>query len=148
MINETIKLTGRVIITLYDDQGVIKSVLDIPNLVVDVGKIYIANRIITPSPTYSVMTHMAIGISSAAPQVTDTTLGLEVYRSSLSSFTANNNVINATAAFNANQGSGSITEAGIFNSSSGGIMLCHTQFPSVPKLITDAISINWSITVS
>ena len=60
-----------------------------------------------------------------------------------------------TATFAAGQGTGAITEAGIFNygtyaasPTSGQFMLCRTTFPPVNKASGDSIAITWVITVS
>jgi hypothetical protein len=45
-------------------------------------------------------------------------------------------------------GTGAISEAGIFNASSGGTMLCRTVFPVVNKQASDTIAITWTITIS
>ena len=45
-------------------------------------------------------------------------------------------------------GTGAVTEAGIFNASSGGTMLCRTVFAVVNKGADDGMSITWQITVS
>jgi hypothetical protein len=52
------------------------------------------------------------------------------------------------ASFPAGTGTGAVTEAGIFNASSGGTMLCRTVFSVVNKGADDAMSITWTITVS
>jgi hypothetical protein len=52
------------------------------------------------------------------------------------------------ASFPAGTGTGAVTEAGIFNASSAGTMLCRTVFGVVNKGVDDAMSITWAITVS
>ena len=48
----------------------------------------------------------------------------------------------------AGTGTGAITEAGIFNASTNGTMLCRTVFPVVTKQAGDTIAITWKVTVS
>ena len=50
--------------------------------------------------------------------------------------------------FAAGSGTGAITEAGVFNASSGGTMLCRTVFSVVNKGADDSMTITWTITVS
>ena len=45
-------------------------------------------------------------------------------------------------------GTGAITEAGIFNASSSGTMLCRTVFSVVNKGASDSMTITWTVTVS
>ncbi len=69
-------------------------------------------------------------------------------RVALSSSSVLNNTITYTATFPAGTGDGAITEAGIFNASTAGTMLCRTVFPIVNKGSGDQITITWVITVS
>jgi hypothetical protein len=58
------------------------------------------------------------------------------------------NTIEYVALFPAGTGTGTVTEAGVFNNSSGGTMLCRTVFGVVTKDAGDSMSITWTITVS
>ena len=48
----------------------------------------------------------------------------------------------------AGEGTGALTEAGIFNASSSGTMLCRTEFSVVNKGASDSMTITWTVTVS
>jgi hypothetical protein len=144
--DEILKLKGELLVTVRDEKGNIKEEFKVPNLVVTAGKVYIASRITSGSTT--VMSHMAIGTGTATPAVANTTLGTEAGRVSLASFSASSNTVTATATFPAGTGTGAITEAGIFNASSSGTMLCRTTFPVVNKAAGDSIAITWVVTVS
>lgn len=143
---ENLKMKGELTVTQYAADGSIKHEFVVPNLVVTVGKNYIASRMVGTAST--VMSHMAIGTGTATPVVGDTTLGTEAGRVALSSFTATTNAVTATATFPAGTGTGAITEAGILNASSSGVLLCRTTFPVVNKASSDSIAITWVITVS
>jgi hypothetical protein len=146
-----IKMIGDVNIKRFDEAGSLVEERQIKNLVVTVGKNYIANRMQATS-VQTVMNTMAIGTSSATPAVGNTTLGIEAGRVALASFSASNNQVTATATFPAGTGTGAITEAGIFNpataAAAGGNMLCRTTFPVVNKAAGDSIAVTWVITVS
>lgn len=146
-----IKMIGDVTVQRFDESGALVENRQIKNLVVTVGKNYIANRMQATS-VQTVMNTMAIGTSSTTPAVGNTTLGVEAGRVSLASFSASGNQVTATATFPAGTGTGAITEAGIFNPStagqSGGNMLCRTTFPVVNKAAGDSIAVTWVITVS
>jgi hypothetical protein len=144
--HDTLKLKGELQIVVRDQQGEIKQSLNVPNLVVTAGKNYIASRIVTGATT--VMSHMAIGTSTTTPAVANTTLGTEAGRVILASFSASSNQVTATATFPAGTGTGAITEAGIFNASTSGTLLCRTTFPVVNKAAGDSIAITWVVTVS
>jgi hypothetical protein len=145
-LNEDLKMKGELTVTVRAEDGKIKQEFNVPNLVVTVGKNYIASRMASNSAT--VMSHMAIGTGTATPIVGDTTLGIEAGRVSVSSFSASTNTVTATATFPAGTGTGAITEAGILNGSSSGTLLCRTTFPVVNKASSDSIAITWVITVS
>lgn len=144
---ENLKATGEVLIQLLDSTGAVKSEQKVKNLVVSVGKTYIANRMQGTSIA-TVMGYMAIGTNTATPAVANTALGTEAGRVALASFTSSGAQVTATATFPAGTGTGAITEAGIFNANSAGTMLCRTTFPVVNKAAGDSIAVTWVVTVS
>lgn len=145
MFQETLKVTGDVFITLRNSDGSIKEQREIKNLVVTVGKQFIASRMVAST---TAMSHMAIGAGTTAAANGDTTLGSELGRVALASSGASGAVVTYTASFPAGTGTGAVTEAGIFNASSAGTMLCRTVFPIVSKGADDSLSITWQVTVS
>lgn len=143
---EFLKATGKLDIILKDSDGNIKQELHVPNLVVTVGKNFIASRMVgTSSP---VMSHMAIGTNATAPVSANTTLGTEIARVALASATATANTISYSATFPAGTGTGAITEAGIFNAASSGTLLCRTTFAVINKAVSDVLTINWNVTIN
>lgn len=145
-LNENLKMKGELSIVVRDESGLVKQTLHVPNLVVTVGKNYIASRIVGTAS--SIMSHMSIGTGTATPAAGDTTLGTEAGRVALASGTASTNTVTYTASFPAGTGTGAITEAGVFNAASAGTMLCRTTFPVVNKAAGDSIAITWVVTVS
>ena len=146
-LQENLKFKGQVSITLYDRNGNVKDARNIPNLVVTAGKNYIASRMVGTAS--DIMSHMGIGTSAASPAAGDTALTTPTgTRAALTSFSATTNVVTSTATFESGNGTGSIQEAGIFNASTSGTMLCRTTFPVVTKGAGDSIAITWTITVS
>ena len=140
MLNDGLKLTGKLSIAINDEV-----VQEVPNLVVTAGKNYVADRIKNNS---TVMSHMAIGTGTAAAAAGNTALGSEQARTAFTSSTVTDNEIVYVDTFAAGTGTGAITEAGIFNASSGGTMLCRTVFSVVNKGASDAMTITWTVTVS
>jgi hypothetical protein len=145
-LENTIKATGELIIEVRDEAGNIKEVKHAKNLVVTVGKTYLASRAVGTSS--NIMSHMAIGTGTATPAVGDTTLGTEAGRVTLASGTNSANAITYTATFPAGTGTGAITEAAILNALSAGTMLCRTTFPVVNKAAGDSIAVTWTVTIS
>jgi len=143
---EDIKATGKLQVKLFDENGNLKDEREFNNLVVTVGKDFIASRMVgTASP---VMSHMAIGEGSTSPVVGNTTLGNELGRVALTSGTATGSVVTYFATFGAGTGTGPITEAGVFNAGSAGTMLCRTTFAVVNKGAADSMAVTWTVTIS
>ena len=146
MINDSIKVTGELKLTLTRPDGNVKHEVIIPNLVVTTGKNYIASRMKDASAT--AMSHMAIGTGTNAAAAGNTTLGSEAGRVALTSTTVSNSDVAYVATFAAGTGTGAITEAGILNASSGGTLLCRTVFNVINKAAADTLGITWTVTVS
>ena len=156
-----IELEGSVSFVLTDTlTNTVRQELYVPNLVVTSGKGFIASRMIGTSAT--TMSHMGIGTSSTAEVVGDTALGAELTvaggytsyaRQTVSASNPTANQVQYTCTFAANipsapSGGAILREAGIFNASTGGTMLCRTVYPTVTKLPADALTITWTITVN
>ncbi len=140
MFKDDMKMTGRLIISINDNV-----VQEIDNLVVTTGKAFVAARMIGTS--FNVMSNMAIGSGSTAAAAGDTALGSELDRQSVTS-SASGAVVTYSATFGAGNGTGAVTEAGLFNAASSGTMLCRTVFSVVNKGASDSMTISWSVTVS
>ena len=149
MIDEKIKMTGHVDIVVTDKDGNVKDTRSVKNLVLTTGKTFIAASMLKTTTNSPVaMSHMAIGAGTASAIVGDTAMGSQLGRVSLATATSSGAVVTYTASFPAGTGTGAVTEAGIFNNSSGGDMLCRTVFSVVNKGSDDAMSITWTVTVS
>jgi hypothetical protein len=146
MLHDTIKMTGDLKIVLTDENGQIKHEQEIKNLVVTTGKNFIASRM--KDTTDTAMTHMAIGSGTTAAAVGDTALETQLGRVSLTSTTVSTNNVAYVATFPAGTGTGAVTEAGLFNASSGGTMLCRTVFSVINKGAADTLGITWTVTVN
>ena len=94
------------------------------------------------------MSHMAIGSGTTNPAAGDTALETELGRVSLTSTNVSGAVVTYVASFGATVGTGAVTEAAILNASSGGTMLCRTEFNVVNKGSADSMTITWTVTVS
>lgn len=142
------KATGALTIEVFDEHGQLKERLDITNLVVTVGKNFIASRMVGTTP--AVMSHMAVGSGAVAPADANTTLGGELGRAALTSSSAANNVVTYAATFAAGVGTGAVTEAGIFNAAGAGAgtLLCRTTFAVINKGASDSMTITWTVTIN
>jgi len=141
MLKDNLKMTGHLSIAINDEV-----VQEVPNLVVTAGKNFVASRM--KDTTDGAMSHMAIGTGSTAAAAGNTALGSEADRNALTSTTVTDNEVAYVASFGAGEGTGAITEAGLFNASSSGTMLCRTVFSVVNKGSADSMTITWTVTVS
>ena len=143
-IAEDLKLTGHLTVEINGEV-----VQEIPNLVVTDGKEFVISRM--KDTSLPAMNHMAIGTSATGTNAGQDALLGEVARVDLDSTTVNGTSITYVANFPAgtpNELKG-LNEAGIFNSGSGGKMLCRTKFAGVVnKDTTDSMAISWTITAS
>jgi hypothetical protein len=146
MLQDSIKMTGELRITVTNPEGNVTQEVVVPNLVVTVGKNFIASRM--KDATATAMTHMAIGSGTTAAAVGDTTLGTELGRVALTSTTVTANAVAYVATFPAGTGTGAVTEAGLFNASSAGTLLCRTVFSVINKGAADTLGITWTVTVN
>jgi|TARA_R100000951_G_scaffold30363_1_gene26136 hypothetical protein len=141
MINDGLILKGKLAIALNGE-----TVKEVDNLVVTAGKGFVASRM--KDATTTAMTHMAIGTGSTAAAASNTALGSQSARTTLTSTTVSGADITYVDTFPAGTGTGAITEAGLFNASSSGTMLCRTVFSVVNKGASDSMTITWTVTVS
>ncbi len=146
MINENIKATGELRIVLRDKNGNIKEDRTVKNLVVSTGKAFIASRVV--GVANGVMSHMAVGTNNVAPNAGHAALLGEIGRAVLVSATSTDNVVTYSSLFAPGVGTGALTEAGIFNAASVGIMVARTVFSVVHKEADDSLTINWQISIS
>jgi hypothetical protein len=151
MFNDSIKMTGNLKLVLTDEHGNVKQEEEVKNLVVTVGKNFIASSMAkTTTNSPAAMTHMEVGTGTTAAAAGDTALQTAVASSrvTLTSTTVTTNNVAYVATFPAGTGTGALTEAGIFNASSSGTMLCRTVFSVINKGAADTLGITWTVTVN
>ena len=147
MLIDGMKAKGRVNIVLKGKDGKVKESREINNLVVGSGLDYIASRM--GGTSSDVMSHMALGSGTTAAANGDTDLqSILGSREALDSTTVTDNTIQYLSSFEAGDATGAVTEAGIFNASTGGDMLCRTTFDVVNKGAEDSLSVTWTISIT
>ena len=99
MISDDLEMKGRLVIQINDE-----IVQEVDNLVVTVGKNYVASRI--KDATATAMSHMAVGTNSTAAAAGDTALGTEAGRAALTSTTVSTNTVTYVGTFAAGTGTG------------------------------------------
>lgn len=115
------------------------------NVVTTAGKNAIADQLLA-APTLGKPTHMALGTGVPAANA----LGAEIggSRVAFTSKTRANAVVTIQADFVAGVGTGTLTEAGVFDASGAGNMHMSTNFGAVAKDANFALTIIWTLTVA
>lgn len=139
-----IKVTGRLVLTLTGPDGTVKETR-VANTVTTSGKNAIADQLVA-APVFAKPTHMAIGTGSPGA----TLLGAEIDRNALTSKNRSGAVVTMVGDWAAGDGTGAITEAGIFNIATANTvdMYCSASFAVVNKLAADTLNISWTLTVA
>jgi hypothetical protein len=132
---------------LFDAQGNLISMQEVHNAVTVAGRNGIADQLLA-APALAKPTHMELGTSTGG--TTKLTAFVSGSRQALSSKTRATNVVTMVANFAAGVGTGSITEAGIFDSATqdGGNMWTYSSFTAIPKGAADTLQITWTLTVN
>ena len=149
-----LKALGKLHILLTGADGTVKYETEVPNTVVNAGKAFIAQSMLkTTTNSPAAMTHMGVGTGTTAPAVTQTALTTEI--GTRSTVTATNTTVTVTndtaqyvATFAAGNATGAIAEAGVFNASTSGTMLCRTQFGVINKGVDDTLTITWRVSIT
>lgn len=146
-------LKGKIEIRLIGEDGslkdhrVIKDHRILPNTVTTFGDKLVANRL--SGATLNAPSHMAVGTGTGATSAYNA-LVTELDRNALTSTTqgttTNDNDVIYVGDWAAGDGTGAITEAGIFNAASGPGMLCYASFSVINKAAGDTLQITWTVT--
>ncbi|MAD94744.1 MAG: hypothetical protein CML33_04520 [Rhodobacteraceae bacterium] len=144
---DSLKLKGDVLITVKDKDGNVKEQRHEKNLIVTAGLNFICSRMKDASA--GAMSHMGLGSGTTAAAAGQTDLvTLLGAREVLDSTTVSTNTIAYVSSFEAGDATGAVTEAGIFNASSSGTMLCRVVFSAINKAADDTMSVTWTITLT
>lgn len=143
MLTDKLTLTGALTISVNGEV-----VREINNLVVTTGKELVAANL--QGSNTSQITHMAVGEGTTAAALGDSSLVSEIHRNSLitAGGTLSGSSVTYQCTWAAGEGTGAITEAGLFTASIDGIMLARTVFPVVNKGANDTVTIIWDVTIS
>lgn len=145
--NEGIALRGHITAVLRDGDGRVKQTVETDNLITTVGRNAIVERL-DSSPATGQPTHMAIGTGTNAAAAGDTALQTELDRNALTSNTSSANVLTMVGDWAAGDGTGAITEAGVFNAASGPSLYARAVFSVINKAAGDTLQITWTFTLT
>lgn len=145
---EQIKLTGHIRLKLFDAQGNLKAVRGVDNVVVTVGKNYLALWLTQATQSSYFMGYLALGTGTNAASASDTALQTELSTRVAGTLSSSTNVWQSQATFGPGVDTGAITEAGIFSASTSGTMFARQVFAVVNKAAGDSLQLTWQVTFS
>ena len=142
---ETCAIEANVLVLLRGPDGREKARREVHNTVKTAGKEGAADQVLA-SPSLGKPTHMAVGTGTPGA----TTLGTELDRNALTSKTRGtggaSSVITMVGDWAAGDGTGTLTEAGVFDASSAGNMWLSASFTAIVKAAGDTLTITWTLT--
>ena len=145
---ENLKLKGHIKIVLKSATGEVKHQMEKDNVVVTVGKAYLATWLAAASQAGKFMSYIALGTGSTPASASDTALETELATRVLGTLSATTNVWQNVATFGAGVDTGTISEAGLFTASSAGTMFARQVFTGIPKGADDILEFTWTVTLS
>ncbi len=145
---DSIKVTGRFKVELFDSNGALKETREVKNTVVTAGKNFLATWLAAATQAGYFMQYISLGTGTNAASSADTTLQTELATRVAGTLSASTNVWQNIAVFGAGVDTGAITEAGIFSASAAGTMLARQTFSVINKAAGDSLQITWQITLS
>lgn len=139
---ENSKVEGKVTLTLIGKDGKVKDKRTISNLVVNAGLNWIAEFCFKAGTTLTQMSYVALGTGVVAPDPTDTQLQTELFRKAFGTFVPGAaGVMSVNTTFVAGEGTGAITEVGVLNAASAGILWNRVVFPPFNKAAGDQLKV-------
>lgn len=139
---------GHMKAVLRDEDGNIKAVREVHNLIVTTGRDAIIERL-DSTPATVQPTHMALGTGAVAPVAGNTVLGAEINRAALTSSVASGGVLTMVANWAAGVATNAaITEAGVLNAASTGTLYSRATFTAIPKGANDTLQVTWTYTLT
>lgn len=146
------ELKGSVKVQLFDEHGNLKQEHEDHNLIVTVGKNYLASWLQAASQGGPFMSYIGLGTGTTSPAAGDTTLQTEFagggYSRVQGTLTNSTNTWQNSAVFNPGNGTGAVTEVGLFSASSSGTMFARQTFSAYNKAAGDTLTVTWSISFS
>ena len=147
MKKDFLKLDVNVNVVLRDKNGNIKLQRDVHNTVTTAGKDGIADQILA-SPTLAKPGWMELGTGTGGTTLLNSYIAGS--RNALTSKTRANNVVTMVCDWAAGDGTGDITEAGVFDVVTENTvnMWMYATFATIPKGASDTLQITWTLTVN
>ena len=154
ILTESIDPKGRLTIQIRDASGQVMDTVAAQNSIVLTGRDLVAKLFINEN--IGPVSHVAVGTGTAATDPNTTTaLSNELFRKSinainpvqhLSTTQDNKKKVTISCDLDFSEANGALTEAGLFNAASNGIMYNRVVFPPVNKTPDFKLTLIWEIT--
>jgi hypothetical protein len=134
-------ITGKVEVFEYD------------NLIPDVGRLFMADRMVgTYGSATDFINIAALGTGLTPPAASDDTLQTEVYRNAIASHSTDVGIVYVTAYFKTTEVTGTFREAGLFSRgdssvTDSGILVSRVAI-NITKTNTQTLTLDWTLTIS
>ncbi len=139
-------------VQLRDEYGNLKQEHEDHNLIVTVGKNYLATWLAAASQGGEFMSYIGLGTGTTSPAAGNTALETEFsgggYSRSQGTLTSSTNTWQNSAVFSPGNGTGAVTEAGLFSASTSGTMFARQTFSAYNKAAGDTLTVTWSVSFS
>ncbi len=140
------KLLGAIDFRIYNADGSLDQRVVKKNLVVTNGLGLAVSRL--SSNGSNALSHMGIGSGTLAPTLADTDLQTSIVRRVFD--TAGGSVVGSVVTYYctypAGTGTGTISEAGLFNALAAGTMFSRITFPPMTKSASQSLAASWTVT--
>lgn len=149
---DIIKFNGTVHVQLVDEHGNTKQEHTDHNMIVTVGKSFLAAWLAANSQSGKFMSYIAAGTDTSASSAGMTGLVAELTGGGnsrvLGTLTSSANTWNNSASFGPGNCTGTITEVGLFSAITSGTMFARQTGFSYPKTPADTLFVSWTLTIS
>jgi len=144
----SLKISGHITLKLFGPDGSLKEKRSVHNVIVTAGKNFLAAWLAAATQADYFMRYLAIGTGTTGAQVSNTTLETEVGTRGAGTLSSSNNIWTNQVTFAAGNGTGAITEAGVFSASTSGTLFARQTFAVINKAAGDELQVTWNITLS
>ena len=145
---QNVKITGFIKFDLFNEKGELKQHEEIHNVIVTVGKEYLATWLTAATQSGYFMQYLALGTGTNAANSSQTALQTELSTRVAGTLSNSSTVWQNQGTFAPGVDTGTISVAGIFSASSGGTMLARQTFAGIVKGAGDALQVTWQVTIS
>jgi len=145
-----VEIKGRWFVKLYGAEGQLKGEREGDNVITTNALDFLANFLNSAAAAASTfsMRYVAIGTDSTAEAAANTTLGVEVARTTGTVSYTSSAIYRVTATFASGTGTGAIVEYGLFSSSTGGTMFNRDVEAVINKGANDVLVVTTEVTFS